>query len=74
MSVKTTQGYDRAGLKTTKSLVTHVRNLYGKSVPESLKGEPASLDNGYFGSFGINANSRSAKSLSTGRIAKILGK
>lgn len=41
--VKATPGYDRAGLKATKTLVEHVRTVFGKTVPDSLRGEPNSL-------------------------------
>jgi hypothetical protein len=43
MSVKASVAYDQAGLKTTKSLVTHVREFFGRTVPDSLRGEPSSL-------------------------------
>jgi len=43
MGIKANAAYDRAGFETTKSLVTSVREVFGRSVPESLKGEPASL-------------------------------
>lgn len=43
MGIKANAAYDRAGFETTKSLVTSVREFLGKSVPESLRGEPSSL-------------------------------
>jgi hypothetical protein len=43
MSVKASAAYDRAGLKTTKLLVTHLREFFGRTVPDSLRGEPSSL-------------------------------
>lgn len=41
--VKTSTAYDKAGFKATKTLVDHVRQSFGRSVPDSLAGEPSSL-------------------------------
>lgn len=44
MRVKASAAYDQAGLKTTKSLVSRVRQIFGRTVPDSLRGEPISLN------------------------------
>jgi hypothetical protein len=43
MSIKASLAYDKAGLKATKSLVDHIRQIFGRTVPDSLRGEPSSL-------------------------------
>jgi hypothetical protein len=43
MKVKASDAYDKAGLKLTKILVGNIRNSFGRSVPDSLAGEPLSL-------------------------------
>jgi hypothetical protein len=43
MKVKASNAYDKAGLKLTKVLVNHLRSSFGRSVPDSLAGEPLSL-------------------------------
>jgi hypothetical protein len=43
MKVKASNAYDKAGLKLTKILVDNIRGSFGRSVPDSLAGEPASL-------------------------------
>ena len=43
MTIKANAAYDEAGFKTTKELVTSVRQHLGRFEPDSLKGEPWSL-------------------------------